>query len=162
MIFVVIWLFNHFLLEPVPSMNSIWIIAFVSHLHAWVTKFKPSFMFFQLPMLTSNNVIWVGLFAILFNERQHVVKTPTTGYVSVCYELINLFIKLQNFLLMFFICKLKGLYLIIFFFNGLLMLSLDLFNSCIKPTWCYVLQDALFKCLTLVFSRVYSDIKDTS
>ena len=162
MIFVVIWLFDHFSLEPVPPMNSIWIIAFVSRLHAWATKFKPSFMFFQLPMLTSNNVIWVGLFAILFNETQDVVKTPTRGYVPVCYEVINLFIKLQNIWLMFFICKLKGLYLIIFFFNGLLMPSLDLFNSCIKLTWYYVLQDALLKCLTLDFSRVYSDIKGTN
>ena len=51
------------------------------------------------------------LFAILFDEAQNVVKTSTTSYVSVFYEFINLFIKLQNFLLM-------GLYLIIFFFDG--------------------------------------------
>ena len=40
------------------------------------------------------------------------------------YEVIKLFIKPQNFLLMFFICELKGLHLIIFFFDGLLMFFL--------------------------------------
>ena len=70
-------------------------------------------MFFQLLILTANNVIWVDFSAILFDKTQHVIKI-----VIVCYEFINLFIKPQNFLLMFFICKLKGLYLIIFFFNG--------------------------------------------
>ena len=68
--------------------------------------------------------MWVSLFAILFDETLHVVKIYTTGYVPVSYKVINLFIKSQNFLLMFFICKLKGLYLIIFFFYGLLMFFL--------------------------------------
>ena len=114
MVFVIVWFLDHFTLESVPSMNSIWIITFVSHFHH----------IFKLSILTSNNVIWVGLFAVLFDEEQHVVKTSTTGYVLVCYEVINLFIKSQNFLLMGFIFKLKGLYLIvtvgnccIFFFN---------------------------------------------
>ena len=40
------------------------------------------------------------------------------------YEVIKLFIKPQKFLLMFFICELKGLHLIIFFFDGLLMFFL--------------------------------------
>ena len=97
MIFVVIWLFDHFSLEPVPPMNSIWIIAFVSHLHVWVTKFKPSLMFFKLLVLTSNNVIWVNFSAILFDKTQHVVKTCATGYVPVCYKVINLFISLKIF-----------------------------------------------------------------
>ena len=74
-------------------------------------------MFFQLPVLTSNNVVWVSLSAVLFDKTQHIVKTSTTGYVPVCYEVINLFIKPQNFLLMglvlFTICKLKGLYLVV-------------------------------------------------
>ena len=48
--------------------------------------------------------------AILFDETQHVVKTSTTGYVPVFYEVINLFIELQNVMLM-------GLYLIVFFFD---------------------------------------------
>ena len=52
---------------------------------------------------------------------------------------------------MFLIYKLKGLYLIVFFFDGLLMLSLDLFNFCIKPTCYDVLQDVLLKCFTLGF-----------
>ena len=52
----------------------------------------------------------MGLFAILFNEAQLVVKISTTGYVPVFYEVINLLIKPQNFLLM-------DLYLIIFFFD---------------------------------------------
>ena len=120
-VFVVILFFDHFSLEPVPLMNSIWIITFVSHLHVWVTKSKPSFMFFKLSVQTSNNVIWVDFSTILFDKTQHIVKTSTAGYVPVCYEVINLFIKPQNFLLMFSICKLKGLYLIIFFFDGLLM-----------------------------------------
>ena len=98
-------------------MNGVWIITFVNHFHAWVTKFKPSFMFFKLLVLTSNNVIWVNFSTILFDETQRVVKAPTTGYVPVCYEIINLFIKLQNFLLM-------GLYLIFFFFDGLLVFFL--------------------------------------
>ena len=94
-------------------MNGIGIIAFVKHLHVWITKLKPLLMFFKLPILTSNNVIWVNFSAIFFDEIRHVVKTFTTGYVSVCYEIMNLFIEPQNFLLMFFICKLKGLYLIV-------------------------------------------------
>ena len=51
--------------------------------------------------------------AILVDETQRLVKTSTTDYVPVCYEVINLFIKPQNFMLMFFICKLKGLYLLV-------------------------------------------------
>ena len=129
MVFVIVWFLDHFTLEPVPSVNGIWIIAFVSHLHVWVTKFKPSLMFFQLPILTSNNVIWVNFFAILFNETQHVVKTSTTGYMPVCYEVINLFIEPQNLLLMFLICKLKGLYLIFTTCDGLLMVFLYFFYT---------------------------------
>ena len=134
MVFVIIWFLNHFTLEYVLSMNSIWIITPASLLHVWVTKFKTFFIFFKLSILTLNNVIWVDLFAILFNEAQHV-KISMTRYMPAFYEVINLFIKLQNVLLMFFICKLKGFYLIVTVCDGLLMLSLDLFNSCIKPTW---------------------------
>ena len=57
--------------------------------------------------------------AVLFHETQHVVKTSTTGYVPVCHEIGNLFIKAQNFLAFFFICKLKGLYLIVTACDGL-------------------------------------------
>ena len=134
MVFVIIWFLDHFTLEYVLSMNSIWIITPASLLHVWVTKFKTFFIFFKLSILTLNNVIWVDLFAILFNEAQHV-KISITRYMPAFYEVINLFIKLQNVLLMFFICKLKGFYLIVTVCDGLLMLSLDLFNSCIKPTW---------------------------
>ena len=134
MVFVIIWFLNHFTLEYVLSMNSIWIITPASLLHVWVTKFKTFFIFFKLSILTLNNVIWVDLFAILFNEAQHV-KISMTRYMPAFYEVINLVIKLQNVLLMFFICKLKGFYLIVTVCDGLLMLSLDLFNSCIKPTW---------------------------
>ena len=49
-------------------------------------------------------------FAIIFNETRYVVKTSTTVYVHVSYEVINLFIKLQNFMF--------------FFFDSLLMLFL--------------------------------------
>ena len=114
MVFVMVWFLDHFTLEYVLSVNSIWIITPADLLHVWVTKFKTFFIFFKLSILTSNNVMWVGLLAILFNEAQHVVKISTTGYVLVFYEVINVFIKPQNFLLM-------GLYLVVFFFNGLLM-----------------------------------------
>ena len=68
MIVVIIWLSDHFTLQPVPSVNSIWMTTFVNHLHVWVTKFKPLLMFFQLLILTPNNAIWVNFSAILFNE----------------------------------------------------------------------------------------------
>ena len=97
MVFVIVWFLDYFTLEYVPSVNSIWIITSADLLHVWVTKFKTFFIFFKLSILTSNNVIWVGLLAILFNEAQHVVKTSTTGYVPVFYEVINLFIKPQDF-----------------------------------------------------------------
>ena len=124
MIVVIIWLSDHFTLQPVPSVNSIWMITFVNHLHVWVTKFKPLLMFFQLLILTPNNAIWVNFSAILFNETQQVVKASTAGYGPVCYEVINLFIKPQKFLLMSLLSKLEGFYLIIFFFDGLLIFFL--------------------------------------
>ena len=124
MVFVVIWFLDHFMLKPVPSVNGVWIIVFVSHLHVWVTKFNPSLVFFKLPVATSNNVIGVNFSAILFDEVQHVIKTPT---VPVCYEVINLFIKPRNLLLMLLISKLKGLYLIVTVCYGLLMFFLYFF-----------------------------------
>ena len=78
-------------------MNSIWIITPAGRLHVWVKKFKTFFIFFKLSILTSNNLIWVCLFAISFDEAQHVVKIYTMGYVPVSYEAINLFIELQRF-----------------------------------------------------------------
>ena len=68
MVFVVIWFLDHVALEYVPSMNGIWIITPADLLHVWVMKFKTSLIFFKLSILASNNVIWVGLFAILFDE----------------------------------------------------------------------------------------------
>ena len=117
MVFVIIWFFDHFTLEYVPSVNSIWVITPADLFHAWITKLKLFFLFFKLSILSPNKVICVGLLTILFNETQHVVKTPTAGYLSVSYEVINLFIKPQNFLLM-------GLYLIVFLFDSLLMFFL--------------------------------------
>ena len=73
--------------------------------------------------------MWVSLFAVLLDETQHVVKTSTAGYMSVCYEVINLFIEPQKFLLMGIICKLKGLYWIITVCDGLLMFFLYFFNT---------------------------------
>ena len=98
MVFVIIWFLDHFTLEYVPPVNSIWIVTPASLFHVRVKTFKTFFIFFKLSILTSNNVIWVGLLAILFNEAQHVVKPSTTGYVPVFYEVINLFIKPQDFL----------------------------------------------------------------
>ena len=94
MVFVIVWFLDHFTLEYVLSVNSIWIITPAGLLHAWVTKFKTFFIFFKLSILTLNNVIWVNFFAILFDKTQHVVKISTTGYVPVFYEVINIFIKL--------------------------------------------------------------------
>ena len=129
MVFVIVWFLDHFTLEYVPSMNSIWIITPAGLLHVWVNKFKTFFIFFKLSILTSNNVIWVCLFAIFLDEAQHVVKIYTAGYVPVLYEAINLFIKLQNFLFMFFICKFKGLYLIVTICDGLLIFFLYFFYA---------------------------------
>ena len=109
-VFVILWFLDHLTLEYVPSVNSIWIIT-PGLFHARVRKFKTFFIFFKLSIFTLDNVIWMDLLAILVNEEQHVVKTSTMGYVPVFYEVINLFIKSQNFLLM-------GLYLIIILFNG--------------------------------------------
>ena len=114
MVFVIIWFLDHFILAYVPSVNSIWITTAAGLFHVWVTKFETFFIFFKLSILTSNNVIWVGLLAILFDEAEHVVKLSTTGYVPAFYEVINVFIKPKNFLLM-------DLYLIVFFLNGLFM-----------------------------------------
>ena len=44
--------------------------------------------------------------------------------------------------------------------DGLLMFCLDLFNSCIKPTWYDIFQDVLLTCFTLVFLRFYNDMHD--
>ena len=162
MVFVIAWFLNHFTLEYVRSVNSIWIITPADLLHLWVTNFKTSLIFFKMSILTLNNVMWVGFSAILFDETQQVVKKSTTGYVPVCCEIINFFIEPQNFLLMFLIFKLKCFYLIVMACDGLLMFFLNLFNSRINPTWHYVLQDVFLKCLTLVLLRVYSDIKGTN
>ena len=94
MVFVIVWFLDHFNLEYVPSMNSIWIITPASVLHGWVTVFKTFLIFFKLSILTSNNVLRVNFFTILFDKAQHIVKISTTGYVPVFYEVINLFIKL--------------------------------------------------------------------
>ena len=83
MVFVIVWFLDHFTLEYIPSMNSIWIITPAGLPHVWVTKFKIFFIFSRLSILTLNKLIWVGLFAILFNKAQHVVKISTTGYVFV-------------------------------------------------------------------------------
>ena len=99
-IFVIVCFFDHFMLKTISSVNGICMVAFVNHLHVWLTKFKPSFIIFKLSVLKSNNVIWMNFSAILFDETQHVVKTSTTSCAPVYYETINLFIESQNFLLM--------------------------------------------------------------
>ena len=108
-------------------MNGIWIITSVSHLHVWITTFKPSLVFFKLPILTSNNVVWINFFTVFFDEAQHVVKTFTASYRPICYKVINLFIEHKSFLLMFLNSKLKGFYLIVTVCHGLLMLFLYFF-----------------------------------
>ena len=79
MVFVIIWFLDHFTLEYAPSMNSIWIITSPGLFHAWATKFKTFFIFFRLSILTSNNVIWVGLFVILFMKHNTLSKHPRRG-----------------------------------------------------------------------------------
>ena len=113
MVFVVVWFLDHFTLKSTPSSNSIWIITFANHFQVWVMKFKPSLMFPKLPILTSNNVVWVNFSSVLLDETEHIVKASTAGDVPVCYEVIILFIEPQNFLLMGLICKIKGFYLIV-------------------------------------------------
>ena len=121
MIFIVVWLLYHFKLKSTPSVNCVWIMTFFDHIHVWVKKFKPLLVFFQLPVLTLNKVIWVKFPTVLFDKTQHVVNTSTAGYVPVCYEMLNLFVEPQNFLfmslLLFFIRKLKGLDTVCKIFN---------------------------------------------
>ena len=45
MVFVIVWFLDHFTLKSIPFMNNVWMITFVSHLHVWVTKFKPLLIF---------------------------------------------------------------------------------------------------------------------
>ena len=93
MVFVKVWFLVHLTLEYVPSVNSIWIITPAGLLRVLVTKFKTSFIFFKLYILTLNNVIWVDLLAILFNEAQHVVKISTTGYMPAFSSIFSLSLK---------------------------------------------------------------------
>ena len=92
-------------------------------------------MYLKLPVLTSNNVVWVKFSTALFDKTQRVVKTSTAGYVPVCYELINLFNKPQNLLLMGFICKLKGMDLIVTACDGLLMIFLHFDSKQLPNPW---------------------------
>ena len=93
MIFVVFKFIDHFTLKLTRSVNRVWIITFIRYLHVWLTNPQPSLIFLKLPVLTSFYVVWVNSSDILFDETQHVVKKFTAGYVPVCYEVINLFIK---------------------------------------------------------------------
>ena len=79
MIFVIVWFLDHFTLEYVPSMNSICIITPAGLLHVWITKFQTFFIFFKTSIMTSTNVVWVSLFAILFNEDNTLSKYPRRG-----------------------------------------------------------------------------------
>ena len=151
MVFIIIWFLDYFTLEYIPSINSIWIITPASLLHVWAKKFEPLLMFFKMPILTLNNVVWMLFSAILFGKAQHVVKISTTGYVPVFYEVINLFIKVQNFLLM-------GWYLIIFFFNGLLMFFLHFVCELPSNLW----EQYIKTVSSEVFCLWYVDLKTTA
>ena len=121
MVFVIVWFLYHFTLKPC-SIDEWRLDHHICQPPPCLEpKFKPLLMFFKLPVLTSNNVVWVPFSAILFDEAQHVIKTSTAGHVPVCHEVINLFIKPQNFLLMFVIRIFKGLYLIVTVCDDLLM-----------------------------------------
>ena len=67
----------------------------------------------------------VELLRYFFYKTQLVVKTSATGYVPVCYEDSNVLVKSQNFLLMFFICKLKDFYLIVTACDVIIMVFLS-------------------------------------
>ena len=67
MVFVIVWFLDPFTLKSTPSINGVWVITFVGHLHVWVTKFKPSLMLFQLPVLTLNKVVWVNFSDVPFD-----------------------------------------------------------------------------------------------
>ena len=101
MVSVRLWFLDHFTLEYVSSVNGVWIIAFVSNLHVWVTKFEPSLMFFKMPILTLNNVVWMPFSTILFDKTQHVVKTSTTGYGPVFMRSSNSLLSLKIFCFFF-------------------------------------------------------------
>ena len=73
--------------------------------------------------------------AVLFDETQHVVKTSTAGYAPVYYKVINLFIKPQNFLLVFLICRLKGFYLIVTACDELLKFFLHFVCELLSNLW---------------------------
>ena len=91
MVFVIVWFLDHFTFKPVPSVNGVWIIAFVSHRHVWVTKFKPLLMFFQLPVLTSNNVVWmpfVTVFLMKHNTSMSLRLNPS-GLPLTSLETLN-------------------------------------------------------------------------
>ena len=72
MVFAIVWFLDHFTLKPFPSVNGVWIVTFGSHRHAWITKSKPLLMFFQLPVLTLNNVVWMPFLTVPFDEAQHL------------------------------------------------------------------------------------------
>ena len=87
MICVIVWFLDYFMLKPVPSVNDVWIFTYISHHNSWITKFKTLPMFFQLPILTSNNVVWMPFLTVLFDEEQrlNILKAkpfgPTAGII---------------------------------------------------------------------------------
>ena len=72
MVFVIVWFLDHFTLKPFPSVNGVWTVTFGRHRHVWITKSKPLLMFFQLPVLTLNNVVWMPFLTVPFDEAQHL------------------------------------------------------------------------------------------
>ena len=79
--------------------------------------------------------------------------------MPVCYKVVNLFIKPQNFLLMglafFFIRKLKGLYLIVATCDGLLMILLHFVYKLLSNPWEHHIATMLSEvfCLRLFTSK---------
>ena len=94
MVFVTVLFLHHLTLEYVRSMNSVCIITPAGILHVWVKKLKTFFIFFKLSILKSNNVIWVGLVAILLNEAQHFVKISTTCLYFMRSSISSLSLKM--------------------------------------------------------------------
>ena len=91
MVFVVNWFLDHFTLEPGPSVKGVWIIAFVSQLHVWVTKFKTLLMVFQLIVLTSNNVVSMPFLSVFLMKHNTPIslRLGSSGLPLASLETLN-------------------------------------------------------------------------
>ena len=151
---------------------------------------KPSQFNIPFPTLYSRSIIWQVMELIIvrpcvfpynddnivFTRIFHMIYIPCFKidhgvltllqlgliHVSFCFQWYVFILVSLDPVASFLQIIIKQCKCCIFFFDGLLMLSLDHFNFCIKPTWYDIFQDVLLERFTLIFSRVYNDIKSTS